>query len=187
MPIAAIPCPMRGVSRSSRTLGAGGGGRGGVVAQLRGRTRPARTAKSCGPDAPTLASSCAKFFARRRWQSSPVTGESTKETVKTIVQGMPGRFRRACGDDSCAFYLCTRGYGCGGHPAFPAPFLRVALRPLCRGSDDRATRANCAARTLAHGCLKFESEIIRSPRSSPALVKTFTPSRSRRLAAGPMA
>jgi hypothetical protein len=49
-----------------------------------------RTAKSCGPDAPTLASSFADFFsATRRWQKSPVTGESTKETVKTIAQGMP--------------------------------------------------------------------------------------------------
>jgi hypothetical protein len=27
---------------------------------------------------------------RRRWQTSPITGESTKETVKTIAQGMPG-------------------------------------------------------------------------------------------------
>jgi len=45
-----------------------------------------RTAKSCGPDAPTLASSWRWCFAsrRRRWQQSPITGESTKETVKTI-------------------------------------------------------------------------------------------------------
>jgi hypothetical protein len=49
-----------------------------------------RTAKSCGPDAPTLASSFAGISARRRWQKSPVTGESTKETVKTIAQGMLG-------------------------------------------------------------------------------------------------
>jgi hypothetical protein len=42
-----------------------------------------RTAKSCGPDAPTLASSRQESFCRRRWQTSPVTGESTKETVKT--------------------------------------------------------------------------------------------------------
>jgi hypothetical protein len=27
---------------------------------------------------------------RRRWQTSPVTGESAKETVKTIARGMPG-------------------------------------------------------------------------------------------------
>src|SRR6201986_1980426 len=44
----------------------------------------ARTAKSCGPDAPTLASSLVEFSARRRWQKSPVTGESTKETVKPL-------------------------------------------------------------------------------------------------------
>src|SRR4051812_18429869 len=29
---------------------------------------------------------------RRRWQQSPVTGKSTKETVKTIARGMPGVF-----------------------------------------------------------------------------------------------
>src|ERR1700676_906430 len=35
-----------------------------------------RTAKSCGPDAPTLVSSFAEVSARRRWQESPVTEES---------------------------------------------------------------------------------------------------------------
>jgi hypothetical protein len=49
-----------------------------------------RTAKSCGPDAPTLASSFAELSAGRRWQTSPVTEESSKETVKTIAWGMPG-------------------------------------------------------------------------------------------------
>ena len=49
-----------------------------------------RTAKSCGPDAPTLVSSFPEVSARRRWQESPVTGESAKETVKTIARGMPG-------------------------------------------------------------------------------------------------
>jgi hypothetical protein len=48
------------------------------------------TAKSCGPDAPTLASSFAGISARRRWQKSPVTGESPKETVKTIACGNAG-------------------------------------------------------------------------------------------------
>ncbi len=43
-----------------------------------------RTAKSCGPDAPTLASSLWKRFHKRRWQESPVTEESAEETVKTI-------------------------------------------------------------------------------------------------------
>src|SRR5258706_1249545 len=69
-----------------------------------------RTVKSCGPDAPTLASSSRScvgptglrqdHICRRRWQESPVTGESAKETVKTIACGNAGRFR------------CTRCYSC---------------------------------------------------------------------------
>src|ERR1700735_5260747 len=49
-----------------------------------------RTAKSCGPDAPTLASSVAEVSARRRWQTSPVTGESAKQPLKPSRAGMPG-------------------------------------------------------------------------------------------------
>jgi hypothetical protein len=39
-----------------------------------------RTAKSCGPDTSTLVSSSgeAPAFHGRRWQESPITGESTK-------------------------------------------------------------------------------------------------------------
>jgi hypothetical protein len=65
-----------------------------------GRGMLQRTAKSCGPDAPTLASSSRRqvgptglrqdISAGRRWQKSPVTGESTKETVKTIACGNAG-------------------------------------------------------------------------------------------------
>jgi hypothetical protein len=44
----------------------------------RRRTWLRRTAKSCGPDAPTLASSCADVSVRRWWQESPVTRESSK-------------------------------------------------------------------------------------------------------------
>jgi len=38
---------------------------------------PGRTAKTCGPDAPTLAFKSAKDFRRRWWQKSPVTREIT--------------------------------------------------------------------------------------------------------------
>ena len=64
----------RGVSRSSRTLGAGCGGRFGDAR----RAALTRTAKPCGPDAPTLASSLRMKIRRRRWQKSPVTGESSE-------------------------------------------------------------------------------------------------------------
>jgi len=50
-----------------------------------------RTAKSCGPDIPTLISSLREMTRRRRSQQSPVSGENTKETVNTIAQGMPDR------------------------------------------------------------------------------------------------
>jgi len=35
-----------------------------------------RTAKSCGPDAPTLASSWRKVFRRRRWQKARSPGRA---------------------------------------------------------------------------------------------------------------
>ena len=62
-------------------------------AALKTRAPILRTAKSCGPDAPTLASSWRNHFRWRRWQESPVTGESAKETVKTTGQGRPDCLR----------------------------------------------------------------------------------------------
>ena len=50
-----------------------------VDAMARKTSAPMRTAKSCGPDTPTLVSSFREANAsrERRWQKSPVTGEST--------------------------------------------------------------------------------------------------------------
>jgi hypothetical protein len=38
---------------------------------------------------------------------------------------MPGDLGWTCGDYArvLCFKYCTRGYGCGGHPAFPTPSL----------------------------------------------------------------
>jgi hypothetical protein len=83
-----------------------------------------RTAKSCGPDAPTLASSWRRQLRRRRWQTSPVTGESTKETVKTIARGMPGVSGVTVVTNACAFYTT--------HAAAGASSARHSLRPLMR-------------------------------------------------------
>jgi hypothetical protein len=91
----------------------------------------ARTAKSCGPDAPTLASSVAEALppnrvgrrlisARRRWQKSPVTGESTKEAVKTIAQGRPDDRPHLWFLPLC-FLIAQGAMGASWHPAFPAP------------------------------------------------------------------
>jgi hypothetical protein len=130
-----------------------------------------RTAKSCGPDAPTLASSSRRFgrpyraqanhIRGRRWQNSPVTGESAKEPVKTIACGNAGRFRcTRC--YSCAFYhyKCTRGRGCSGHPAFPAP---------SKGAEDKCTaRAHRAAGPRTHVliCRHCEARLVRRSSTS---------------------
>jgi hypothetical protein len=100
--------------------------------QASGREMLQRTAKSCGPDAPTLASrsrSCvgptglrqdvsADDGGKQAW--SP--GRARRKPLKPLRAGMPG--------DSGVLVVtrvrstttkCTRGRGCNGHPAFPTP------------------------------------------------------------------
>jgi hypothetical protein len=101
----AVLVPQRGGSRSSRTRG----GMRWTRMALKDERRLRRTAKSCGPDAPTLASSFAEVSAGRWWQTSPVTKESAEETVKTIARGMPGDPGVTVVTNACAFYtLHTR-------------------------------------------------------------------------------
>jgi hypothetical protein len=85
------------------------------------RTRLKRTAKSCGPDAAELASSCVELFAQRRWQRAVHRGEH-EVSRKAIAQGRPECSR--CPVCSCALLVSangTRDRGCGEHPVFPAP------------------------------------------------------------------
>jgi len=62
--------------------------------------------------------------------TKPVTGESTKDTVKTIAQGMPGCLGLTCGD--CRLLFCCRR-------AMGAASARHSLRPLL---EERAVRSN---------------------------------------------
>jgi hypothetical protein len=57
--------------------------------------RWSRTAKSCGPDASTLASNWRRCFgiALVTVTKSPIAGESTKQAVKTNRAGKAGDFR----------------------------------------------------------------------------------------------
>ena len=100
-----------------------------------------RTAKSCGPDAPTLASSFADFSAQRRWQESPVTGESTKETVKTI----------ACGNAGCSGVLVVTTLVCYQHTAHEAAGAAAPGIPhALRAKGFFKARAQRAARSGTH-------------------------------------
>jgi hypothetical protein len=92
--------------------------------RARGRTMLARTAKSCGPDASTPASSL-------WWATSASDGDkkarspgrARNKLLKPSRAGMPGDPGATVVTNACAFYHCARGYGCNGHPAFPAPPL----------------------------------------------------------------
>src|SRR6202022_1065456 len=86
--VSAVPRSIkRGASRSSRTLGAGCDGRGGDAR----RAALLRTAKSCGPGAPTL--------ALRSWSDPRTTvakepGHRGEHEIsrKTVAQGMSDCF-----------------------------------------------------------------------------------------------
>jgi len=71
---------------------------------------------SLPPDAEVKA---ARSSRGRRGQESPVPGESTKETVKTIAQGMPVDLAEPVVLPPA--FLLQAGHGWGHHPAFPAP------------------------------------------------------------------
>jgi hypothetical protein len=80
----------------------------------------------------------------------PVTGESSKEAVKTIARGMPGDFRCDL-TNACALYhyLCTRGYR-----AHWAPGIPCALCLERAGSLRQNSRGICGE--IAKSCLLFE-------------------------------
>src|SRR6202045_2537412 len=81
----------------------------------------------------------------RRWQTSPVTGESAKETVKTTARGMPGVSGVTVVTRlECLFLFCTRGCGRIERPGFPAPSDWRGREVL------RKTRAKYAPRSRAY-------------------------------------
>ena len=102
--------------------------------RARGREMLLRTAKSCGPDAPTLASSSRMLCRPNRVQMQCKFNDGGKRArsprrarrkpLKPLRAGMPG--------DSGVLVVtrvrsittkCTRDRGCNGHPAFPTPSL----------------------------------------------------------------
>src|SRR3979409_1931971 len=93
-----------------------------------------RTAKSCGPDAPTLASSSRSCVGPTGLRQNLSVDDGGKQARS------PGRARRkplkplragTSGDSGVLVVTrvrstttkCTRGRGCNGHPAFPTPSL----------------------------------------------------------------
>src|SRR6195256_4929480 len=93
-----------------------------------------RTAKSCGPDAPTLASSSRKASRPYRARTSQISaddggkrarspGRARNKPLKPLRAGMPGDPGGPVATTRVHYQLRTRGYGCNGHPAFPTPSI----------------------------------------------------------------
>src|SRR3569832_2870186 len=96
------------------------------------RAQQTRTAKSCGPDIPTLISGATRERCHPRRQESPVSGASTKETVKTIAQGMPVFSGEPVVANSRAFYSACEAAGASA-PGIPCALLSER-RTILQGS-----------------------------------------------------
>src|ERR1700720_461178 len=124
-----------------------------------------RTAKSCGSGAPTLASSFAEMHPpnRVRCIKDPQDDGDTQARSPGRARSKPLKpLRRECRAESggpvvtmlVCFVLCrTRGCGCSGHPAFPAPSVFLGERFL--QNLGRLAPRECWHTPL--GCLKIES------------------------------
>jgi hypothetical protein len=110
----------------------------------RGRMERKRTAKARGPGPPTLGSSLTAIIRQATEAIKPGTPGRARYTPLTPLRREGRTVSATCGDDSCAFYLCTRGCGCAKHPAFPAPSV---LRGACKTDNSgKSCRENVDAR-----------------------------------------
>jgi hypothetical protein len=116
------PAPFRrDVSRSSRHVGAGCDGRGGIEKTndtCRVRQSHAVLSPRCWRQAGDNASHCAGDGDNK----AGLRGEHGISR-QPVARGKPGDPAVPVVTNSYAFYFCIRGCGRNGHPAFPAPSL----------------------------------------------------------------
>jgi len=118
------------------------------------RAAQMRTAKSCGPDAAVLASSL-REEAQATVAKEPITGEITKETVKTIARGMPGDPGVTVVTNARAFYTPRAAAG--------ASSARHSLRPLV--GEGRTSRPSLARNPRRdRGSVSSPRDSLTSPR-----------------------
>src|ERR1700731_1475435 len=101
-----------------------------------------RTAKSCGPGTRCWCQVGGGKSARPGadkaisaddgGKRNSRTGESMKETVKTIACGNAGCSGGPVVNTRVPHYQCTRGCGCSGPPAFPTPSERAEEKCTAR-------------------------------------------------------
>jgi len=132
--------PMRGAARDRHERAVGCGGR----EACERRAQAVRTAKPCGPGAPTLASSSQEAkFSRAMVARKP--GHQGERGVSRKPPRREGRIASAEPVCSCAFFVClgTRDRGCSAHPVFPAPSWFLGRRST--HSPGASRRGNAVA------------------------------------------
>src|SRR5213080_1688723 len=99
-----------------------------------------RTAKSCGSDAPMLASSL-REDAQMTVSNKPGHRGEHEVSRKTIARGMPGETGVTVVTMLVCFILFrTRGCGRIARPAFPAPSVISGRMIFAKPRADRAAR-----------------------------------------------
>ena len=133
---AVLPYSRGAYAQSPRTLGAGCDGRVGVAR----RATPIRTAKSCGPDPPTLGSSFAGDTREATAAIKPGTPGRARISRNTIAQGVPV-------DPAEPVVLPPALFVAGGPWVRPSPGIPCALS-FPGAMALRKTRADRAAGML---------------------------------------
>ena len=106
----AVPAHLRGVSRSSRTLGRDAVDAYAPADERRESGRRSRVVlmprrwHQLGDDAP--------HRTRDGGKKARSPERARRKPLKPIAQGRPDRFGTPVVTNSCAFYFCTRGCGC---------------------------------------------------------------------------
>jgi len=103
-----------------------------------------RTAKSCGPDVPVLASSLAMVltYHARRWGQESRSPGRARINRKPIARGMPVVSAEPVVPAACIFF-CRRAMG--------AASIRHSLHPLVfEGRGNHDSGADPAARAMMH-------------------------------------
>jgi hypothetical protein len=132
-----------------------------------------RTAKSCGSDAPGLASSL-REEAQATVSNKPGHRGEREVSRKTIARGMPGDFRCDRGDYARVFVFIP-------HEAAGASSARHSLRPLNFRADGFCKNSDASRRENARSCLQTGAVIASeakqsiSPRGRNGLLRRFAP------------
>ena len=153
----------RGASRSSRFAGAGCDGRfGGALTNGAGAA-----AKSCGPDIPTLISGATRERCHPRRQQSPVSGASSKETVKTIAQGRPDQSGEPVVDLFACFPFLHAELRVHWAPGFPCALIQ---RAVVQDSGEFVSRecSRVLTNTVVPAYAGTTTKLRRAQRQTPA-------------------